>query len=338
MVEVSTLFARKAIAQAPPATADRALACVGLARETLADPANRVPIELHHLLFEILAGEEQPEIGFHMRTSASMRCVDFGPLGLTIKSAPTLRRSFERLDRYAKLYNPYSVFAFADKGAECWWINYRAAPDNDGAKLSNEAALGTFVSLWRDANGDEFNPKRVQFTHLPVSDVKPLEDYFKCPVTHGAEVDAIIMHQQDVDRPNRVGDQHIWNFLRGHLEQILRTTMPDRIDRDVVIQVAKTLSDGVPRLEDVACHLGIGSRTLQRRLAELGHNYQSLVDEARREVALKLVGEGHHSLVEVAFLTGFSEQSSFTRAFKRWSGKTPRTYRGNAPRMTAIHS
>jgi AraC-like DNA-binding protein len=338
LVEVSTLFACKAIAQARPAAADRALSRLGISREILADSANRLPVQQHHLLFETLAEDERPDITFHMKTSASMRCEDFGPLGLTIKSAPTLRRSFERLDRYARLYNPYSVFALADKGTEFWWVNHRAAPENDGARLSNEAALGTFVSLWRDANGEEFSPKRVQFTHLPVGDVKPLENHFKCPVTHGAEVDAIIMHQQDVDRPNRVGDQHIWNFLRGHLEEILRTTEPDRIDREVVMQVANTLSDGVPRLEDVACHLGIGSRTLQRRLAQLGHSYQALVDEARREVALKLVSEGRHSLVEVAFLTGFSEQSSFTRAFKRWSGKTPRTYRGEVPRMNAIHS
>lgn len=338
MVEVSTLFARKAIAQFGSVAADRALASAGISRGMLADPANRVLMGQHHALFEALAAEERPEIGFHMRTSASMRCEDYGPLGLTIKSAPTLRRSFERLDRYARLYNSYSVFALADKGSECWWMNSRPIPDNDRAKLSNEAALGTFVSLWRDANGPEFNPKRVQFTHLPVGAAQPLEEYFKCPVTHGAEVDAIIMHQQDVDRPNRVGDQHIWNFLREHLEEILRTTEPDRIDREVVIQIANNLSDGVLRLEDVACHLGIGSRTLQRRLSDLGHSYQSLVDEARREVALKLVGETRHSLVEIAFLTGFSEQSSFTRAFKRWSGKTPRTFRGEASAISAIHN
>lgn len=336
-MEVSTLFARKAIAQAQPATAERALARAGIAREDLSDPANRIPVQAHHLLFETLAGDERPDIGFHIRTSASMRCEDFGPLGLTIKSAPTLRRSFERLDRYARLYNPYSLFSLEDKGSECWWFNHRTAPDNDGSRLSNEAALGTFVSLWRDANGNEFNPKRVQFAHPPVGNVKLLEEYFKCPVTHGADVDAIVMHQEDVERPNRVGDQHIWNFLRQHLEEILGTTEPERIDRDVVMQVANTLSDGVPRLEDVACRLGIGGRTLQRRLAELGHSYQSLVDEARREVALKLVSEGRHSLVEVAFLTGFSEQSSFTRAFKRWSGKTPKTYRGEASRTAAIH-
>lgn len=335
-MEVSSLFARKAIAQASAGVADRALAQAGLTREALKDPSGRVHIEQHHALFTALAADERPEISFHMRTSASMQCDDYGTLGLTMKSAPTLRRSFERLDRYARLYNSYSAFAVTDIGSECWWINRRPADDNDGAKLSNEAALGTFVALWRDANGDDFSPRRVQFAHQPVGDVGPLEKHFKCPIRFGAEVDAIIMHQDDVARPNRVGDQQIWNYLREHLEEIFAATQPDRIDREVIIHVANTLSEGVPKLGDIASELGIGSRTLQRRLSELGHSYQSLVDEARREVAIKLVAQKRHSLVEVAFLTGFAEQSSFTRAFKRWSGKTPRAYRGQVPEQSAF--
>lgn len=327
LVEVSSLFARKAVAQTSRHAADRALARAGLTRSDLAEQPDQIDIARHHLLFEALAESERPVIGFHMRTSASMRCDDFGPVGMAIKSAPTLRRSFERLDRYARLFNPYSVFDVLDNDTECWWVNRRLALDCDGSRLSNEAALGTFVALWRDANGPQFNPMRVQFSHQPVGGTAPLEDHFRCPITFGADVDAIIMRQEDTSRPNRVGDQQIWEFLRDHLENSIAATTPDRIDREVIVRVAKTLSDGVPRLDQVASHLGVGSRTLQRRLAEQGHTYQSLVDEARREVALNLVEGGIHSLAEVAFLTGFSEQASFTRAFKRWSGKPPRAYR-----------
>jgi len=329
LVEVSSLFAAKAVAQADPREADRALAQVGLLRDTLADPAKRVMVEQHHALFAALAASERPDIAFHMRTSASMRCEDFGTLGLTMRSAPTLRSSIERLERYARLFNAYSVFGFEERDGQAWWTNSRVAT-GEGARLSNEAALGTFVALWRDANGDDFTPARVQFMHEPVGSLAPLEAHFRCPVTHGAALDAIVIRCEDLDRPNRVGDRHIWDFLRRHLEQSLGITEEDRIDREVVMHVANTLSEGVPRLEQVARHLGIGSRTLQRRLSELGHSYQSLVDEARREVALRLVAEGRQSLIEVAFLTGFAEQSSFTRAFKRWSGKTPRAFREDA--------
>ena len=333
-MEISSLFSAKAVAQADPQVADRALARVGITREALADPASTVDVSQHHALFGALAEPERPDIGIHMRTSASMRCEDFGTLGLTMRSAPDLRGALTRLDRYVRLFNRYSVFALSDFGSEWWWTNSRGA-DSDGARLSHEAGLGTFLTLWRDANGEDLTPARVQFMHQPVGSLAPLEALFRCPVTFGAEIDAIVLRSEDLDRPNRVGDRHIWEFLRGHLEESIAGTEEDHLDRDVLVYVADTLSEGVPRLEDVARHLGIGSRTLQRRLSDLGHSYQSLVDEARREVALRLVAEGRQSLVEVAFLTGFAEQSSFTRAFKRWSGTTPRKYRETSSRMPA---
>ena len=73
--------------------------------------------------------------------------------------------------------------------------------------------------------------------------------------------------------------------------------------------------------------LGMSGRTLQRRLSERGQSFQSLVDLSRRDFASQLLRETEYSLAEIAFLTGFSEQSGFTRAFKRWQGQTPRSYR-----------
>ena len=80
-------------------------------------------------------------------------------------------------------------------------------------------------------------------------------------------------------------------------------------------------------LSDVAKRLGMSGRTLQRRLSERGYSYQTLVDESRRQLAKRLLRQTDFSLVEVAFMTGFSEQSAFTRAFKRWAGQTPRSFR-----------
>ncbi|MCR9193550.1 MAG: AraC family transcriptional regulator [Hyphomonas sp.] len=91
--------------------------------------------------------------------------------------------------------------------------------------------------------------------------------------------------------------------------------------------VADTLSDGVPTLSAVASEMGLGPRTLQRRLSDSGQSFQGIVDLARKRLALRLLRETELSLAEIAFLTGFSEQSGFTRAFKRWAGQTPRSYR-----------
>ena len=92
-------------------------------------------------------------------------------------------------------------------------------------------------------------------------------------------------------------------------------------------RISRSLSEGVPAVSDVAGHLGMSARTLQRRLSERGLAYQQLVDSARRRLALSLLRQTDYSLAEIAFMTGFAEQSSFTRAFKRWAGQTPRSYR-----------
>ncbi len=95
----------------------------------------------------------------------------------------------------------------------------------------------------------------------------------------------------------------------------------------VRLTVTDTLSQGVPTLSAIASELGIGPRTLQRRLSASGHSFQGIVDMARKDLAQRLLQETELCLAEIAFLTGFSEQSGFTRAFKRWAGQTPRSYR-----------
>ena len=101
----------------------------------------------------------------------------------------------------------------------------------------------------------------------------------------------------------------------------------DELEHKVRRAVSEKLSEGVPTLTEIATALGMGARTLQRRLSDKDQSFQGLVDLARRELAQQLLLETDYSLAEIAFLTGFSEQSGFTRAFKRWSGQTPRSYR-----------
>ena len=126
----------------------------------------------------------------------------------------------------------------------------------------------------------------------------------------------------------------IWGFfglpaLAGDLSGLARVDPGEsriadtRHGADLVL----SLSQGVPGVTDVASQLGMSGRTLQRQLADRGATFQKLVDQARRELAERLLADTSYPLAEVAFLTGFSEQSAFNRAFKRWAGQTPRSFR-----------
>jgi AraC-like DNA-binding protein len=87
------------------------------------------------------------------------------------------------------------------------------------------------------------------------------------------------------------------------------------------------LSDGELSEQEMAEQLHMSRRTLQRKLAEAEMTYQRLVDETRRDLALRYIEDPRNSIIDITFLLGFSQQSAFTRAFKRWTGIAPSEYR-----------
>ena len=333
MTHVAAMFVKKMIDQAPD-TLDRAelFASTGITEDDASYPNTVVLDTQYYSLLETIAAAEAPDIAFHLRTSAAMKCADFGAVGLAWKSAPSLRRSFQRMDRYARAFNKTATFRLVVKDGFSMWTHQRLEPKRLGMYLSTEGTLGTYVAMCRETTFPENKPHAVQFRHTePAGSLEALEAYFRCPVTFGAEIDAIILPEERLDRNNTVGDESIWRFLTTHIEQTLAEEDHEQtLDRQVIIQIANMLSEGIPTLSDIAASLGMSARTLQRRLAEKGYTFQSLVDEARRQLAEKFLTDPRYSIAQVAFLTGFSEQSAFTRAFKRWAGQTPGAFRDGA--------
>ncbi|MFD1695257.1 AraC family transcriptional regulator [Roseibium aestuarii] len=327
--EVSVLYVKKMIDNASPACDPEVLyASIGLTSKAAADPSRMIAAEDYYALLETIAAHETGDIRFHMGTSTSMKCEEYGAVGLAFKSAPTLRHSFSRLDRHARAFNKVSVFELADDGDTVRWLHHKREPSRKGLFLSNEGALATIITLCREARSPAFSPKAIHFRHQPLGSEQALADVFRAPITYGAEIDAIVFSTEDVDRPNTVGDWSIWSFFSKHVDDALsEEDAEDALEKEVIQEIADRLSDGVPSLGGVASNLGIGPRTLQRRIADRGKTYQALVDEARVKLAQELLARPKYSLADVAFMTGFSEQSSFTRAFKRWHGLTPKAYR-----------
>lgn len=94
--------------------------------------------------------------------------------------------------------------------------------------------------------------------------------------------------------------------------------------------IARLLPQTVPDMDAVAAALNVSGRTLQRRLADRGTHFKAALDDVRRDLALGYVGDPQLSLIDIAFLLGFSQQSAFNRAFRRWTASTPGEYRERA--------
>ena len=102
---------------------------------------------------------------------------------------------------------------------------------------------------------------------------------------------------------------------------------PRRPPREVVSKIVERLPDGPPSQQQIAEALHVSNRTLQRKLKDEGTSFMDLLQDTRMQLARRYLRQPSRSVVETAYLLGFSEPSTFSRAFKRWTGVAPAEYR-----------
>lgn len=335
MSRITSLYVHKILGQvsAGVETTDL-LDSLGVSPGAAIDPKQMVPATTFYDFFASLVARDPDGLALPLRIGASMRSDDYGAFGLAWKTAPSLRGSCTRSERYGRVLGSAESYTLERTVDGCLFSLDKAGDGRLGMLLSNEASMAAVDVISREVSTADFVPHAVFFRHAARGDVSVYEDHFHCPVHFGSGRDALLVGEEALDAPNRLGDETVVGFFDRHLEQELAlATSDDGLEQRVRRAVAGVLSDGVPTLSSIASELGVGGRTLQRRLANSGHSFQDVVDTARRDLARRLLRETDYSLAEIAFLTGFSEQSAFTRAFRRWEGQTPRSYRlGSAPR------
>lgn len=327
--QVTSIFARKVVQQVDASLNKRALLeSVGIDLDTSPDPALMVPAEDYYAMLESIAHAESDGHTLPLRVGNAMCCEDYGAFGLAWKTATTLGRSFDRAVRYGRVLTSVTRYELENANTGVWFHLKRDGERTLGLRLSNEASIASAVSIAREVCSIHFHPNAVAFRHDGPSDISAHEANFECPVSFNADRDALLVADEFLHMPNRLGDESISQFFQTHLDTELEKLADDAgLDRRVSNQITQSLSEGIPTLSEVGAKLGMGARTLQRRLSDKGYSFQDLVDSSRRELAEQLLKDSEYSLADVAFLTGFSDQSGFTRAFKRWAGETPRSYR-----------
>ncbi len=326
------MFARKVVEEVVgPADKDALLLTLGLERGGPVDPAHMIEDWEYYDFLERVAAVDADPTTVPLRAGAAMRCDDYGAFGLAWKSATTLRGSFDRAERYALVLTSVSLHEVESTVNGAFIHLHREGERRLGLRLSNEATLASIVSISREVASRPFRPEAVHIKHPAPDSITAHEAYFGCPVHFGSDRDALLVSEATLRTPNRLGDAGIVGFFDAHLDAELdQLDDPVGLDGRVRDLVTTSLSEGVPLLSDVASRLAMSGRTLQRRLAEQGTSFQALVDDSRRDLAKRLLRDTEFSLIEVAFMTGFSEQSALTRAFKRWMGRTPGAFRADS--------
>ncbi|MEM8486660.1 MAG: AraC family transcriptional regulator ligand-binding domain-containing protein [Bacteroidota bacterium] len=331
MGQITALFASKVLGIVDEhVDKDAMLRSIGIEPGEPVDPALMVSADEYYAFLERLAASDGNPTTLSLRGGGAMRCSDYGAFGLAFKSATTLLGSYERAARYARVLTSVSTYTHEQAENGMYVHLNRAGERRLGMRISNEATIAAITAISREVSTAPFTPLAVYFKHPEPVHVRDHEIYFECPVYFDTDRDALLVASTSLHTRNKVGDESIARFFDSHLEATLATFEDETaLDKQVCNQVSRALSEGVPAISDVAGQLGMSGRTLQRRLSETGHTFQALVDTARRQLAERLLQQTDYSLAEIAFMTGYAEQSAFTRAFMRWAGQTPRSYRLN---------
>ena len=181
-----------------------------------------------------------------------------------------------------------------------------------------------------------FRPRRIELRCTPPAGVaQRYQRFYGCPIVFGTRDMAIVFDKNLLDVPLATGSEE----LAQHNDQVVRAYL-DKLDRaDLENRVRSLVIDALPsgRVTKAAIgrRLGLSARTLQTRLGQRGSSFVALIDSTRRALACAYLEDSSASISEIAYLVGFTDTSNFSRAFKRWTGVSPRDHRMKMTRPTA---
>ncbi|MCY1512114.1 HTH-type transcriptional regulator VirS [compost metagenome] len=208
-------------------------------------------------------------------------------------------------------------------------ISYRITdPSIQQRRQDAEFALGGLYAALRMMTGEKYSLLRVDFAHAQPEDSSLHREAFQCPVRFDQGANLLLWPGEMLDEPLLSADPRLFQALLPGLEEERRRRLADTdLTTRIGLVIKDRLADGNLGVEEVARHLCMSKRTLQRRLQELEMEFGELVEEIRQATAMDMVSHSPLSLTEIAQRLGYAEPSSFTRAFRRWSGLTPREFR-----------
>ncbi len=259
---------------------------------------------------------------FGIRSATVYSASQLGALGYAWQASLTLRKAFQRLERFVRLVNEKAVVLLKDIDGSML-VTLKVNAPSECVTARDDGALAIVTMMSRVVCGDRFRLQAVNFQHAAPRDLKPYFEYFGCQLNFDQAENQLLI-------PTAITDEYLTGAnpeLALLNDQVIsrRLALMDR--SDIVTRVKSALREQLPNGnisdDSVAASLHMSVRTLHRKLAEVNHSFRGLLVEVRRSLAELYILDNSLTLTEISLLLGFSEPSSFSRAFRSWTGSAP---------------
>ncbi|MUM19817.1 AraC family transcriptional regulator [Mycobacterium sp. CBMA271] len=256
-----------------------------------------------------------------------------GPVGLAARTAATVSDAFAILEKFMAAYCPAinaRITGHPDPALCRFEFEYLLNPAPPQAQAV-ELSLGVTLRVLHHFLGSNYRPVSVHLPHQALTAASGYQRYFGCQSYFCEPVGGFTLRAADMQR-SLPKDLLVHQTAIDYLTGTLANRKPDSSQMARIL-IRQLLPTGAIGLEDIALHLGVHPKALQRRLSAEDTTFAELVDETRREAAERLLSDTDLSLGHVSRQLGYAEQSVFTRSCKRWFGTTPSAFRFSRRRI-----
>ncbi len=285
------------------------------------DPGARVPfVKIDRIRAKTakLTGDE----AFGLRAASVYVPSQLGALGYAWQASLTLRKACSRLQRFGRVVNDNAIVRVEDKDG-CMVVTLKLDVPSECEAVRDDSVLSMVTMMCRLVSGDFFRLQAVNFKHPEPRDIKPYFEYFGCQLNFDQDENQLLI-------PLSLADELLAgaNPELAMLNDQVVTRRLALLDRnDIVARVQSELLDQLPNGnvsdDSVAASMYMSVRTLHRKLTNADSNFRTLLVETRRNLAEQYIMDNSLTLTEISLLLGFSEPSSFSRAYKSWTGTAP---------------
>jgi AraC-like DNA-binding protein len=292
------------------------------------DPDNRIPFSQLVAFYEHgarLTGDDA--FGLHIGERAEPELFDV--LGYVVIHSPTFGEAINRLIRYHSIWSDGAFYNLDIKGPRAR-LTYEYAAGLTGVRRhDSEMTLSILVSFARRGTGVDWTPQEVSFQHSKPESISEHQRIFRSRIHFDRPINELVFDSSLLALAMMKADPGLCVILDRHAQELLsRRPRAGGFINQVRQLLGQALKVGdEPRIETISQKLGISVRTLQRKLKEENTSHQDLLDELRSDLSKRYLQEPQLAICEVAYLLGFSEPSAFHRAFRRWTGVTPKEFR-----------
>ncbi len=298
----------------------------GLDIDAMQRPGARYPFRaMIRLWREVRRETGDPCIG--LVTATRLKPQALHAPGFSWLASRTLLDGFNRMVRYARVANTSLRLSLVDEGHELRLVPRFEAGNLEPPTESAEHVMAFIVRMCRLITTDDFAPLSVDFAHSYNGHIERYLEYFRAPVHFEKPEYVLSFEARGAKQPVPAGNEELARETDRIADRYLATLDPARLQDRVREILLTLLPSGEADQRAVADCLHRSVSTLQRQLKSEGVTYQKVLDDTRRVMAQRLVREQYYSLGQIAYLLGFSDQASFSRAFRRWTGMSPSRFR-----------